>query len=164
MTPSGPATLDLVRHAESEGNLADLRAHEAGAAELVLAARDADVELSAGGLRQAEALGRWIAGLPADRAPQVVMASPYRRARQTAEAAIAGGDLGLPLLLDERLRERELGVFDGLTAIGIRARYPEEAHRRARLGKFYYRPPGGESWTDVALRVRSLLGGLRDYD
>jgi broad specificity phosphatase PhoE len=28
------------------------------------------------------------------------------------------------------------------------------------LGKFYYRPPGGESWTDVALRCRSLLDSL----
>ncbi|MEJ7648087.1 MAG: histidine phosphatase family protein [Nakamurella sp.] len=29
------------------------------------------------------------------------------------------------------------------------------------VGKFYYRPPGGESWTDVAGRLRSLL---RDVD
>ena len=29
------------------------------------------------------------------------------------------------------------------------------------MGKFYYRPPGGESWTDVALRVRSVLGDVR---
>jgi broad specificity phosphatase PhoE len=163
MTPSGPASLDLVRHAESEGNLADRRAHDAGAAELVLAGRDADVELSATGVRQAAALGRWITSLPAARRPQAVISSPYRRARQTAEAAIGGG-LDVPLLLDERLRERELGVFDGLTARGIVARYPEEAQRRARLGKFYYRPPGGESWVDVALRVRSVLAALRDYD
>ena len=38
---------------------------------------------------------------------------------------------------------------------------PAEAARRKRLGKFYYRPPGGESWADVALRLRSLLGDLR---
>src|SRR5439155_24314283 len=35
--------------------------------------------------------------------------------------------------------------------------YPQEAQRRDLLGKFYYRPPGGESWADVALRIRSLL-------
>ena len=29
------------------------------------------------------------------------------------------------------------------------------------MGKFYYRPPGGESWVDVALRVRSLLRDVR---
>ena len=44
-----------------------------------------------------------------------------------------------------------------MTRSGIREQYPEEAQRRDLLGKFYYRPPGGESWADVALRVRSLL-------
>ena len=58
---------------------------------------------------------------------------------------------------DERLRERDFGAFDGMTGAGIREQYPDEAKRRDLLGKFYYRPPGGESWADVALRVRSLL-------
>ena len=31
---------------------------------------------------------------------------------------------------------------------------------RRELGKFYHRPAGGESWADVALRVRSLLADL----
>ena len=62
---------------------------------------------------------------------------------------------------DERLRERDLGLFDGMTGRGIRDTYPEEAERRAAMGKFYYRPPGGESWTDVVLRIRSLLTDLR---
>ena len=38
---------------------------------------------------------------------------------------------------------------------------PEEAARRRRLGRVYYRPPGGESWVDVALRLRAALGDLR---
>ena len=58
---------------------------------------------------------------------------------------------------DERLRERDFGAFDGMTGAGIREQYPDEAKRRDLLGKFYYRPPGGESWADVALRIRSLL-------
>ena len=58
-------------------------------------------------------------------------------------------------VLDERLRERDLGLFDGMTGQGIKDTYPEEAARRSAMGKFYYRPPGGESWTDVVLRVRS---------
>ena len=40
----------------------------------------------------------------------------------------------------------------------MRAFIPEEAERRRHLGKFYHRPPGGESWADVALRLRSFLG------
>ena len=47
-----------------------------------------------------------------------------------------------------------LTVFDGLTGKGIRSRYAEEAERRTHVGKFYYQPPSGESWCDVALRVR----------
>ena len=56
---------------------------------------------------------------------------------------------------------RELGVLDLLTGYGVRQRMPAEADRRRRLGKFYHRPPGGESWADVALRLRSFLGDLR---
>jgi broad specificity phosphatase PhoE len=157
-----PATLDLVRHAESDGNVADQRAHELGASRLDLDLRDADVGLSPTGLDQAEALGRWFSLRdPAD-TPTIVYSSPYARARLTAEAAIAGGGLDVELRLDERLRERELGIFDGMTGIGIRADHPEEAERRRRLGKFYYRPPSGESWCDVALRVRDFLRDLRE--
>ena len=50
--------------------------------------------------------------------------------------------------------------MDRLTSTGIRQRFPAEAEARARIGKFYYRPPGGESWCDVALRVRSMIDSL----
>ena len=40
---------------------------------------------------------------------------------------------------------------------GIRQKYPELGEQRAHVGKFYFRPPGGESWCDVILRLRSLL-------
>ena len=51
-------------------------------------------------------------------------------------------------------------MLDLLTQRGVTARFPEEAQRRQRLGKFYYRPPAGESWVDVALRLRSLRDSL----
>jgi broad specificity phosphatase PhoE len=51
-------------------------------------------------------------------------------------------------------------VFDGLTTRGIREKYPEEAAHRAKMGKFYHRPPGGESWADVILRLRSVLNTI----
>jgi broad specificity phosphatase PhoE len=59
--------------------------------------------------------------------------------------------------VDERLREKEFGIVDRLTRVGIEQKYPEQAEMRARIGKFYYRPPGGESWCDVILRLRSAL-------
>jgi broad specificity phosphatase PhoE len=151
----GPAALWLVRHGESLGNLADEQAHVAGAGRLELDVRDPDVELSETGVGQARALGRWLAGLPDGERPTTVLSSPFTRARSTAEHATEA--LGLPVRLDERLRERDFGAFDGMTGAGIREEYPDEARRRRLLGKFYYRPPGGESWADVALRIRSLL-------
>lgn len=42
----------------------------------------------------------------------------------------------------------------------MQRRFPEEDARRHLLGKMYYRPPGGESWADVAQRLRSVLGDL----
>jgi broad specificity phosphatase PhoE len=85
------------------------------------------------------------------------------RAKQTAETicrqdALAGGPART--IVDERLREREFGIFDRLTAAGIRERFPEEAAHRRRLGKFYHRPPGGESWADVILRLRSAMNTI----
>ena len=111
--------------------------------------------LSDRGCEQARALGSVLREDP----PDEVWVSPYVRARQTAELAVEG--LGVPLVVDERLREREFGVLDGLTRKGITALWPEESKRRAAVGKFYHRPPGGESWTDALLRVRSALSDLK---
>jgi broad specificity phosphatase PhoE len=155
---AGPATITLVRHAESVGNVADAAAHEAAAEVLDLPARDADVPLSDTGRQQATALGRWLARHRDVARPDLVVSSPYRRALDTARLAFDG--LPVEIDQDERLRERDLGLFDGLTGRGIRARYPQEAERRSRLGKFYYQPPSGESWVDVVLRVRSFLHDL----
>jgi broad specificity phosphatase PhoE len=153
----GPGRLVLVRHAESVGNVADNQARRAGAARLDLDLRDADVPLSDKGHEQAAALGRHVAALGPTAKPTFVVSSPYRRSADTARTALAATSSTVDIVLDERLRERELGAFDGLTGVGIREEYPDEAARRDRLGKFYYRPPGGESWCDVVLRVRSFL-------
>ncbi|GIF14270.1 histidine phosphatase family protein [Actinoplanes teichomyceticus] len=152
------AWLGIVRHGQSIGNVAAERAERTNAEVIDLAERDADVPLSATGRDQALALGKFLA--KEDDLPEIAVVSPYLRARQTAELALSG--LPVSVVVDERLRDRELGVLDLLTNAGVHARLPGEAHRRARLGKFYYRPPGGESWADVLLRLRSLLRDLRE--
>lgn len=78
---------------------------------------------------------------------------------QTAHLFRQGGGVEIDekICVDERLREKEFGILDGLTTGGIKAVNPEQAEFRAILGKFYHRPPGGESWCDVILRLRSLL-------
>lgn len=153
-----PAELLVVRHGESAGNVARDLAEAAGHPMIEIAERDMDVPLSDDGARQAEALGRWLAERSSR--PTVVLASPYERARRTAEIAATVGGIDVPVVLDERLREREFGVLDRLTRAGIVERFPEQAELRARVGKFYHRPPGGESWCDVGLRVRSALDSI----
>ena len=160
---SGPREIVLVRHGQSTGNQANDAAREAQADELDLEERDADVTLSDTGRNQAEALAKWLRELDDDVRPTCVITSTYLRAAETARLSLEG--LDLELAMDERLRERDLGILDGLTGRGIRNRHPEEAARREKLGKFYYQPPSGESWADVVLRVRSLLDDLREgYD
>ncbi|MEV8214708.1 histidine phosphatase family protein [Leifsonia sp. NPDC077715] len=150
-------TLLLIRHGESTANVAAAAAEVAGAEVIVVEARDPDVTLSPLGELQASALGaRLRPGLPAG---AVVFSSPYHRAIQTARFALGEE---VPLRIDERLRDRELGILDRLTAVGVERRLPLEAERRRWTGKFYYRPPGGEAWTDVALRIRSFLRDALD--
>jgi probable phosphoglycerate mutase len=151
--------LGVVRHGQSTGNVIAQDSESGGLEAIDIPERDADVPLSELGREQAAAVGRWLtARVPGDR-PELAVVSSYRRARQTAEIALAG--TGIPMMVDERLRDRELGVLDLLTSHGVDIRQPAEAARRRRLGKFYYRPPGGEAWTDVLLRLRSLLLELR---
>jgi 2,3-bisphosphoglycerate-dependent phosphoglycerate mutase len=159
MTDSWPQSIWLVRHGESAGNVARDSAERDGLHTIAITGRDIDVPLSALGERQSRAFGRWIAEKP-ERRPSVVLSSPYARARRTAELIIADGGLSeqsVSYLVDERLREKEFGSFNRFTKLGITAKFPQEAERYAEVGKFYYRPPGGESWCDVILRLRSVL-------
>ena len=165
LVTSWPASLTLVRHGESLGNIANDHAYATKAEVLDLAVNDPSVELSDLGVRQAQALGKRLGDLPAQDQPTVVVVSSYVRAQQTANHVLATAGLEhLPRHTDERLRDREQGLLDRLTWYGVRTRHPEEAERRAYLGKFWYRPPGGESWADVALRIRHALRDIRaDY-
>jgi 2,3-bisphosphoglycerate-dependent phosphoglycerate mutase len=157
-----PSELFLIRHAESAGNVARERALLAGAAVIDIATRDCDVPLSELGERQATALGTWCARnlKPIDH----ILCSPYLRAQETTSIALRAAGWTVPVTVDERLREKEFGSLDRLTRSGIEQRYPEQAELRSVLGKFYYRPPGGESWCDVILRLRSVMDTItREY-
>ena len=152
-----PSQLWIIRHGESAGNVARDFAMQSGAARIDIDARDVDVPLSALGEQQADAVGRWFNTLPEAERPEVVLTSPYARARRTAALIQHAASLAGDVVIDERLREKEFGVLDRLTSAGIKDLYPDEAERRKDLGKFYYRPPAGESWCDVVLRLRSAL-------
>jgi broad specificity phosphatase PhoE len=160
MTQRWPNRLWVVRHGESSGNVARDTAHAARSTHIDTGGRDVDVPLSRRGEEQSRALGRWFAAMPRDQQPDVVLTSPYRRALQTATLIHGAGGVRVhpaDFIHDERLREKEFGVLDRLTRYGIEQHHPDQAEFRRILGKFYHRPPGGESWCDVILRLRSAL-------
>jgi broad specificity phosphatase PhoE len=157
----GPEALWLIRHGESMGNLAREAAYRDALNEIALPNRDADIPLSPRGELQAAAFGRWLATRPAAEHPTTILTSPFLRARETARLALAAAGLEhVPVDVDERLRDRELGILEGLTMHGVRAKFPEEAARKLRQGRLYHRPPGGESWADIALRLRSVYADV----
>ena len=177
-----PELLYIVRHGESAGNVARDAAIEAGEPMIDIDVRDVDVPLSQLGQRQATAVGRWFGSLPQNERPNIVLTSPYLRSRHTAglivktagmrgeamrgvrqEAAGMRED-SYSLIVDERFREKEFGILDRLTAVGVKEQFPDQAEFRRLLGKFYHRPPGGESWCDVILRLRSATEMIsREY-
>jgi broad specificity phosphatase PhoE len=161
-----PRHLYIVRHGESAGNVARDQAEAARLHVIDIAGRDVDVPLSPLGEQQADAVGRSFAAAPEEMRPNIALTSPYLRARDTTTRLLAAAGLtGIETVIDERLREKEFGILDRLTKIGIEQKYPDQAEFRRVLGKFYYRPPGGESWCDVILRLRSLTSMIaREYN
>jgi probable phosphoglycerate mutase len=158
MTMTWPSRLWIVRHGESLGNVARDAAMAADLARIDIAHRDIDVPLSPLGMAQSQSVGRWFASLPEEERPEVILSSPYLRAVGTASAIVEEASLeSSAWMIDERLREKEFGILDRLTRFGIESEHPDQAEFRQLLGKFYHRPPGGESWCDVILRLRSML-------
>ena len=156
-----PKSLWLVRHGESTANVARRRAEAENLLTIDFAGREMDVPLTEAGVAQAVALGGWFA--EQNDKPAVAIASPYVRTSETMRLILDTAQIkNVRVLHDERLREREFGIFDRLTWAGSMRRYPEECEKRRQIGKFYYRPPHGESWCDVAVRVRSVWRDIRE--
>jgi broad specificity phosphatase PhoE len=159
------AELILVRHGQSLSNVAFPAADSRGLLEAEISGRDADVPLTEFGEKQATAVGAWLGALPADQVPQVVITSPYLRARETWRIAAEASGLSLPEpSTDDRLVDRLLGELEMLTRAAIARRFPGEAARRAEAGEYRYTPPGGEAFADVQARLASFLTDLnRDH-
>lgn len=160
-TQKWPNHIVLVRHGESERNIHKEIAEAQG--ELVYGGdiRDVDVPLTERGRAQAVATGNALSKMfQFDH----MFVSPFVRTQQTADIMSQQFSSLIPQTMEERIREIEFGTLDGLTRRGVQARYPSEWERKQRLGKYWYRPPGGESYPDVALRVHSFLGTItREY-
>jgi broad specificity phosphatase PhoE len=88
------------------------------------------------------------------------VSSPLRRARETME--ILRGALGLDAAgyaVDDRLQEISYGDWEGFTLAAISARDPHLLAAREH-DKWGFRPPGGESYRDVAARVAAWYASV----
>jgi probable phosphoglycerate mutase len=159
------AELILIRHGQSAANVAFPRADEQDLLESGLSGRDTDVELTGLGVEQARAVGHWLATLSSDELPEVVVTSPYLRARETWRIAAEASGRPLPApSTDGRLVDRLTGELEMLTRAAIRQRFPDEQARFDQDGEYAYRPPGGETFSDIADRLSSFLDDLnRDH-
>src|SRR6516165_6393394 len=108
----------------------------------------ADPPLNAAGREQAADLGESLAGLGIE----AVVSSDLRRAAETAE--IAGARLGLPVEVDARLREVDVGEWSGLTTSEVEARFPA-GYKRRREGRTGW--VEGEELGAMAERVVAAL-------
>jgi probable phosphoglycerate mutase len=139
----------LVRHGESVFNVEERVQGQA------------DVELSALGRTQADAVAVWTRSLPPDITIDEIWSSPLRRARDTAQ--VIADALGLPLQIEDRLRELHAGIFQGHLWADLESRFPEEV-ARWRSGDAHYRIPEGESRTQLAARGHEALESLAGRD
>jgi broad specificity phosphatase PhoE len=109
-----------------------------------------DTALNDEGRRQARSLAQTLGRV------DVVYSSDLARARETAE--LVTERLALPIRLDVRLRERGFGVWEGLTADEIEARFPD-THRRWQAGEGFG-ADDAEPFETFAARVHSFLADV----
>jgi 2,3-bisphosphoglycerate-dependent phosphoglycerate mutase len=152
--------LVLVRHGESEFNASVRQSRVAGEGFAWDGARQADIQLTAKGVTQAQTAGKQLATHPMFHR---VIISPYLRTVQTAQHIVQQLSYPAELRFDDRVREREKGMIEGLSDQKFEQLHPEEFKRSRYEGEFYYRPAGGESYPDVRLRVHSFLTSMRTH-
>lgn len=89
-------------------------------------------------------------------APDIVVASDLRRATDTA--LVFTEATGVPLRIDKRLRETNLGIWQGMTSTDVDEHWPGD--RRAWQTDPAWSPPGGESRLEVAARAFEVVASL----
>jgi len=132
----------LIRHGETEWNSQKrMQGHS-------------NSDLSSVGQAQIQALGQWMKNVPFD----LIYSSDSLRAKQTAEAITQFS--GNELQFDQRLREKNLGVFEGLTSEEARVRHPE-VFRLFKTAGSKYVIDEGESTQQLQDRALEIVEEIR---
>lgn len=132
----------LIRHGETEWNSQQrMQGHS-------------NSDLSSVGQAQIQALGEWMKNVPFDH----IYSSDSLRAKQTAEAITQFSEHELKI--DLRLREKNLGVFEGLTSEEARERHPE-VFRLFKTAGSKYVIDEGESTQQLQDRALEIVNEIR---
>jgi len=132
----------LIRHGETEWNSQKrMQGHS-------------NSDLSSVGQAQIQALGQWMKNVPFD----LIYSSDSLRAKQTAESITQFS--GHELQFDQRLREKNLGVFEGLTSEEARERHPE-VFRLFKTAGSKYVIDEGESTQQLQDRALEIVNEIR---
>ena len=132
----------LIRHGETEWNSQKrMQGHS-------------NSDLSSVGQAQIQALGQWMKIVPFDH----IYSSDSLRAKQTAEAITQFS--GHVLKIDLRLREKNLGIFEGLTSEEARKRHPE-VFRLFKTAGSKYVIDEGESTQQLQDRALEIVNEIR---
>lgn len=156
MTPVAPPPFLLIRHGETDWNR-DGRLQG-----------QRDVPLNAVGRDQASAVGRSLKRALDDRGLDPTqlrfVASPLGRARETMELLRQAAGLDPSVYrLEDRLAELSFGSWEGLTWSELK-RTATDSVRARRHDKWAFVPPGGESYAQLAARVRPWLDTVQPFD
>lgn len=138
----------LVRHGETDWNVAGRLQGQT------------DIPLNPKGRDQADAVGRALAQSGLDLSGHAFIASPLVRATETMRRMRAAMELDPKAFsTDGRLKEMAFGRWEGSTFADIR-RYEPLVMKARDADRWGHRPPGGESYDDVADRLALLFAEL----
>jgi len=155
-----PIDLVLVRHGESEGNLAQTRSKKGDETDWTQEFKErhtSKYRLTDKGRKQAVIAGKWIQENIADRFDRY-MCSEYTRAMETAALL---GIKNAKWICEFYLRERDQGILAQHSSEDRKRTFGDELERRNR-DAFYWAAPGGESLANVCLRVDRVINQLQE--
>ncbi|WP_419781261.1 histidine phosphatase family protein [Maridesulfovibrio sp.] len=132
----------LIRH----GEIVDAKGRAVG---------QIDLPLSENGLAQAAQLAESLDSFR----PRRIYCSPLSRTLQTA--SLIEEKYGLESIHVPEIKEISLGSWEGLDFKTIKSRYPNEFENRGQ-DMAQFRPPKGENFNDLKIRVQSFFEQLAD--
>ncbi len=154
-----PRDFVFVRHGESEANVVQRAEHQGEIYDMhedISSRPDWQQRLTALGIKQSKAAGKWISGnLGGINSFDGCFVSPFMRTRETA--AYIGGD---HWIIDDRIIERFRGVYGVIPQKRLIENGQELLNMRD-TSPWYARIDGGESLQDVFSRFRAFQRSMK---